>query len=230
VATADGAHGKDRLLRPNQLFADTITLRDLYKKHHWQVAGHTFYQLHLLFDKTSTRRRLPPPFKCEFKFFFTFRSTSLLVVVTSRPSPSESNHAPSIPSSPPPGTGIRFGQSWRRRVAAHCSKSWSSWTLSSRSMMASKQGSAMGKVYAASVEIFARSRCCFLGACVMGLAATTGGSCAPRACGSPGERRSRYCQIQFTPSAWGRREARSAWLRSYGFTPQRARGRRPGQV
>jgi starvation-inducible DNA-binding protein len=26
-------------------------LRDLYKKHHWQVAGHTFYQLHLLFDK-----------------------------------------------------------------------------------------------------------------------------------------------------------------------------------
>src|SRR5207237_7332392 len=25
--------------------------RDLYKKHHWQVAGHTFYQLHLLFDK-----------------------------------------------------------------------------------------------------------------------------------------------------------------------------------
>lgn len=35
----------------NQLLADTITLRDLYKKHHWQVAGHTFYQLHLLFDK-----------------------------------------------------------------------------------------------------------------------------------------------------------------------------------
>src|SRR5512144_2698855 len=35
----------------NQVWADTITLRDLYKKHHWQVAGHTFYQLHLLFDK-----------------------------------------------------------------------------------------------------------------------------------------------------------------------------------
>jgi starvation-inducible DNA-binding protein len=35
----------------NQILADTITLRDLYKKHHWQVAGHTFYQLHLLFDK-----------------------------------------------------------------------------------------------------------------------------------------------------------------------------------
>jgi starvation-inducible DNA-binding protein len=35
----------------NQLLADTITLRDLYKKSHWQVAGPTFYQLHLLFDK-----------------------------------------------------------------------------------------------------------------------------------------------------------------------------------
>jgi starvation-inducible DNA-binding protein len=35
----------------NQLLADTITLRDLYKKHHWQVTGPTFYQLHLLFDK-----------------------------------------------------------------------------------------------------------------------------------------------------------------------------------
>ena len=35
----------------NQVLADTITLRDLYKKHHWQVAGPTFYSLHLLFDK-----------------------------------------------------------------------------------------------------------------------------------------------------------------------------------
>jgi starvation-inducible DNA-binding protein len=35
----------------NQLLADTMTLRDLYKKHHWQVAGPTFYQLHLLYDK-----------------------------------------------------------------------------------------------------------------------------------------------------------------------------------
>lgn len=35
----------------NQTLADTMTLRDMYKKHHWQVAGHTFYQLHLLFDK-----------------------------------------------------------------------------------------------------------------------------------------------------------------------------------
>jgi len=35
----------------NQVLVDTITLRDLYKKHHWQVSGPTFYQLHLLFDK-----------------------------------------------------------------------------------------------------------------------------------------------------------------------------------
>lgn len=35
----------------NQILADTMTLRDLYKKHHWQVSGETFYQLHLLFDK-----------------------------------------------------------------------------------------------------------------------------------------------------------------------------------
>ena len=35
----------------NQLLADSIVLRDMYKKAHWQVAGPTFYQLHLLFDK-----------------------------------------------------------------------------------------------------------------------------------------------------------------------------------
>src|SRR2546427_3991293 len=35
----------------NQLLVDTMTLRDMYKKHHWQVSGPTFYQLHLLFDK-----------------------------------------------------------------------------------------------------------------------------------------------------------------------------------
>src|SRR5262249_16659111 len=34
----------------NQLLADTISLRDMNKKHHWQVSGPTFYQLHLLFD------------------------------------------------------------------------------------------------------------------------------------------------------------------------------------
>jgi starvation-inducible DNA-binding protein len=35
----------------NQILADTITLRDLYKKHHWQTSGATFYQLHLMYDK-----------------------------------------------------------------------------------------------------------------------------------------------------------------------------------
>ncbi len=35
----------------NVLLADSMTLRDLYKKSHWQVSGPTFYQLHLLFDK-----------------------------------------------------------------------------------------------------------------------------------------------------------------------------------
>jgi starvation-inducible DNA-binding protein len=33
-----------------------MTLRDMYKKHHWQVVGHTFYQLHLLFDKHFTEQ------------------------------------------------------------------------------------------------------------------------------------------------------------------------------
>jgi starvation-inducible DNA-binding protein len=50
IALAEGTRraSADNL---NQLLADTITLRDLYKKHHWQVSGPTFYQLHLLFDK-----------------------------------------------------------------------------------------------------------------------------------------------------------------------------------
>lgn len=37
--------------RLNVLLADTASIRDLYKKSHWQVGGPTFYQLHLLFDK-----------------------------------------------------------------------------------------------------------------------------------------------------------------------------------
>lgn len=41
----------------NQVLADTAVLRDLYKKHHWQVAGPTFYQLHLLFDKHHNEQR-----------------------------------------------------------------------------------------------------------------------------------------------------------------------------
>ncbi|GHO42569.1 Dps family protein [Ktedonospora formicarum] len=35
----------------NQLVADSVTLYFLYKKHHWQMVGPTFYQLHLLLDK-----------------------------------------------------------------------------------------------------------------------------------------------------------------------------------
>src|SRR5262245_3351312 len=42
---------KESVENLNQVLADTITLRDMYKKHHWQVAGPTFEQLHLLFDK-----------------------------------------------------------------------------------------------------------------------------------------------------------------------------------
>src|SRR5271163_2014219 len=50
IALAEGTRrtSADNL---NQILADTMTLRDMYKKHHWQVAGPTFYQLHLLFDK-----------------------------------------------------------------------------------------------------------------------------------------------------------------------------------
>ncbi len=40
----------------NQVLANTMTLRDLYKKSHWQVSGPTFYQLHLLFDKHYTEQ------------------------------------------------------------------------------------------------------------------------------------------------------------------------------
>jgi hypothetical protein len=42
----------------NQLLADTMTLRDLYKKHHWQVSGTT--SIRCIFCTTSTtasRRR-----------------------------------------------------------------------------------------------------------------------------------------------------------------------------
>ena len=38
----------------NQVLADTITLRDMYKKHHWQVVGPTFNQLHLMYDEHFT--------------------------------------------------------------------------------------------------------------------------------------------------------------------------------
>lgn len=50
IALAEAAC-KEAVENLNQILADTITLRDLYKKHHWQVSGPTFYPLHLLFDK-----------------------------------------------------------------------------------------------------------------------------------------------------------------------------------
>jgi len=50
IALAESAC-KESVDNLNQLLADTMTLRDLYKKHHWHVSGPTFYQLHLLFDK-----------------------------------------------------------------------------------------------------------------------------------------------------------------------------------
>jgi starvation-inducible DNA-binding protein len=37
--------------RVNRLLADTQILYTLYKKHHWLMRGHTFYQLHLMLDK-----------------------------------------------------------------------------------------------------------------------------------------------------------------------------------
>src|SRR5258706_15603031 len=48
----------------NQLLADTMTLRDLYKKCDWQVAGPTFYQLHLLYDKHYGEQNELVDFNC----------------------------------------------------------------------------------------------------------------------------------------------------------------------
>ncbi len=50
IALAENARAKSVGVL-NQILVDTITLRDMYKKHHWQVSGVTFYQLHLLLDK-----------------------------------------------------------------------------------------------------------------------------------------------------------------------------------
>jgi starvation-inducible DNA-binding protein len=50
IALPDKARAAScRLL--NEILSDTMVLYNLYKKHHWLVAGPTFYQLHLLFDK-----------------------------------------------------------------------------------------------------------------------------------------------------------------------------------
>ena len=40
----------------NEILADSMVLTALYKKQHWLVAGPTFYQLHLLFDKHAAEQ------------------------------------------------------------------------------------------------------------------------------------------------------------------------------
>src|ERR1700727_2161847 len=57
----------DMVAQLNQLLADSITLRDMYKKHHWQVSGPPFYQLHggvtiaMGIDAGETTRIRRPP-------------------------------------------------------------------------------------------------------------------------------------------------------------------------
>jgi starvation-inducible DNA-binding protein len=41
----------------NSVLADTQILYALYKKHHWLMRGHTFYQLHLLLDKHADEQQ-----------------------------------------------------------------------------------------------------------------------------------------------------------------------------
>jgi len=50
IALEDNARAQS-VATLNQVLADTMTIRDMYKKHHWQMSGATFYQLHLLLDK-----------------------------------------------------------------------------------------------------------------------------------------------------------------------------------
>jgi starvation-inducible DNA-binding protein len=50
IGLAEGAR-RDSADNLNQLLADTITVRDLYKRHHWQVYGPDFYPRHLMLDK-----------------------------------------------------------------------------------------------------------------------------------------------------------------------------------
>ena len=55
IALAKNARSEScRLL--NEILADSMVFYALYKKHHWLVAGPTFYQLHLLFDKHAAEQ------------------------------------------------------------------------------------------------------------------------------------------------------------------------------
>jgi starvation-inducible DNA-binding protein len=49
VATARKAC-EQSVVALNGILADTITLRDLYKRYHWQASGASFYDMHLLCD------------------------------------------------------------------------------------------------------------------------------------------------------------------------------------
>lgn len=55
IALSAQARGESAQLL-NRILADTTILYALYKKHHWVVAGPTFYQLHLLFDKHASEQ------------------------------------------------------------------------------------------------------------------------------------------------------------------------------
>jgi starvation-inducible DNA-binding protein len=55
IALSAEARGESAQLL-NRILADTTILYALYKKHHWNVAGPTFYQLHLLFDKHAVEQ------------------------------------------------------------------------------------------------------------------------------------------------------------------------------
>ncbi len=50
--SAVSGHGAN-IAALNQLVADTLALRDLYKKHQWQVTGSDFYPLQLLFERSG---------------------------------------------------------------------------------------------------------------------------------------------------------------------------------
>ena len=47
---------KVSVINLNRTLADTIMLRDLYKKHHWQPSGPTFRDLHLMYDELQAQQ------------------------------------------------------------------------------------------------------------------------------------------------------------------------------
>ena len=66
----------------NQILADTITIRDLYKKHHWQVAGIRSincicFSTNITRSRTSWWTRLPKEFNCWAGSAWRWRTTWL---------------------------------------------------------------------------------------------------------------------------------------------------------